>query len=78
MAGSELQRDGAMKLKEHCPNDLNFCFGILSSFSLEDVPVLFFFSDNIYMIYERQLVLPLAFSPTLSPRLFILILIYEP
>ena len=37
VAGSEFQRDGAMKLKECCPNDLSFRFGILSSFSLEDV-----------------------------------------
>ena len=37
VAGSEFQRDGAMKLKECCPNDLSFCFGILSCFSLEDV-----------------------------------------
>ena len=36
MAGSEFQRDGAMKLNERCPNDLSFRFGILSSFSLED------------------------------------------
>ena len=36
MAGREFQRDGAMKLKERCPNDLRFRFGILSSFSLED------------------------------------------
>ena len=32
----ENSRDGAMKLKERCPNDLRFRFGILSSFSLED------------------------------------------
>ena len=36
MAGREFQRDGAMKLKERCPNDLRFRFGIVSSFSLED------------------------------------------
>ena len=36
VAGSEFQRAGAMKLKERCPNDLSFRFGILSSFSLED------------------------------------------
>ena len=36
VAGREFQRDGAMKLKERCPNDLRFSFGILSSFSLED------------------------------------------
>ena len=30
VAGREFQRDGAMKLKERCPNDLRFCFGILS------------------------------------------------
>ena len=36
MAGREFQKDGAMKLKERCPNDLRFRFGILSSFSLED------------------------------------------
>ena len=36
VAGREFQRDGAMKLKECCPNDLRFRFGILSSFSLED------------------------------------------
>ena len=36
VAGSEFQRDGAMKLKECCPNDLSFRFGILSSFSSED------------------------------------------
>ena len=30
MAGTEFQRDGAMKLKERCPNDLSFRFGILS------------------------------------------------
>ena len=34
MAGREFQRDGAMK--ERCPNDLRFRFGIFSSFSLED------------------------------------------
>ena len=33
VAGREFQRDGAMKLKERCPNDLRFRFGILSSFS---------------------------------------------
>jgi len=36
VAGSELQKDGAMKLKELYPNDLRFRFGILSSFLLED------------------------------------------
>ena len=36
MAGREFQRDGAMKLKERCPNDLRFRFGIFSSFPLED------------------------------------------
>ena len=36
VAGREFQRDGAMKLKERCPNDLRFHFGIFSSFSLED------------------------------------------
>ena len=36
MAGREFQRAGAMKLKERCPNDLRFRFGIFSSFSLED------------------------------------------
>ena len=36
VASSEFQRDGAMKLKEHCLNDLSFRFGILSSFSLKD------------------------------------------
>ena len=36
VAGSEFQRDGPMKLKERCPNDLRFRFGILSIFSLED------------------------------------------
>ena len=36
VAGNEFQRDGAMKLKGRCPNDLRFRFGILSSFSLED------------------------------------------
>ena len=36
VAGREFQRDGAMKLKERCPNDLRFRFGIFSSFSLED------------------------------------------
>ena len=36
VAGSEFQTDGAMKLKERCPNVLRFRFGILSSFSLED------------------------------------------
>ena len=33
VAGNEFQRDGAMKLKECCVNDLSFCFGILSSIS---------------------------------------------
>ena len=28
MAGKEFQRDGAMKLKECCPNDLRFRYGI--------------------------------------------------
>ena len=32
VAGSEFQRDGTMKLKERCPNDLSFRFGILSRF----------------------------------------------
>ena len=36
MAGREFQRDGAMKLKERCPNDFRFRLGIFSSFSLED------------------------------------------
>ncbi len=36
VAGREFQRDGAMKLKERCPNDLRFRFGTFSSFSLED------------------------------------------
>ena len=36
VVGREFQRDGAMKLKERCPNDLRCRFGILSSFSLED------------------------------------------
>ena len=36
VAGREFQRDGAMKLKERCPNDLRFRFGIFTSFSLED------------------------------------------
>ena len=36
VVGREFQRDGAMKLKERCPNDLRFRFGIFSSFSLED------------------------------------------
>ena len=36
VVGREFQRDGAMKLKECWPNDLRFCFGIFSSFSLED------------------------------------------
>ena len=36
VVGSEFQRDGAKKLKERCPNDLSFRFGILNSFSLED------------------------------------------
>ena len=36
VGSSEFQRDGAMKLKERCPNDWSFRFGILSSFSLED------------------------------------------
>ena len=36
VASSEFQIDGNMKLKEHCPNDLRFHFGILSSLSLED------------------------------------------
>ena len=34
VAGSEFQGDGAIKLKERCPNDLSFRFGILSSFYL--------------------------------------------
>ena len=36
VVGREFQRDGAMKLKERCPNDLRFRFGFFSSFSLED------------------------------------------
>ena len=34
-AGREFQRDGAMKLKERCPNNLRFRFEIFSNFSLE-------------------------------------------
>ena len=36
VADSAFQRDGAMKLKERCPNDLRCHFEILISFSLED------------------------------------------
>ena len=37
-AGSELQTDGAIKLrrKKTCLNDLRFRFGVFSSFSFED------------------------------------------
>ena len=52
VASSEFQRDGAMKLKEHCLNDLSFRFGILSSFSLKDRRYIYVF---LYWLIELLL-----------------------
>ena len=45
-AGREFQRDGTMKLKECCPSNLRFHFGIFSSFSLEHHPATIPFAKN--------------------------------